>query len=309
MSDARTTPTATSRHRRARRCKPRRSGEALHKIAAQVTKAFPCRRSPRHGCRTRWSADRTARGRRGAPARGVPAWLRRRRQRPDRDRPRLAGPDAERRVRVAARAVSMRPVADRPRVVSAHRPGAERALARRLRRRADPRPVPRRRAQAPQPAAVGAGAGRLQPGHHDGAACRPAPRRRAVRRRRLFRHPGARPRGQARIAGGRDQVAAAGPADPWRQRRADPAARRCLWPPTASPRSACRSNGTFRPGSATESTRKGCARAANSSRGGSRAALPSLPTTLGGRFTILSPYPIHLALLRSRTPRRSRTLP
>ncbi len=55
------------------------------------------------------------------------------------------------------------------------------------------RPVPRRRAQAPQPAAVGAGAGRLQPGHHDGAACRAAPRRRAARHRRLFRPPGARP--------------------------------------------------------------------------------------------------------------------
>ena len=35
----------------------------------------------------------------------------------------------------------------------------------------------RRRARAPQSAALGAGAGRLQPGHHDGAARRPAPRR------------------------------------------------------------------------------------------------------------------------------------
>ena len=34
----------------------------------------------------------------------------------------------------------------------------------------------RRRACAPQPAGIGAGAGRLQPGHHDGAACGPAPR-------------------------------------------------------------------------------------------------------------------------------------
>ena len=44
-------------------------------------------------------------------------------------------------------------------------------------------PVPRRisrcRTQAAQPAAVRAGAGRLQPGHDDGAACRAAPRRSA----------------------------------------------------------------------------------------------------------------------------------
>ena len=46
----------------------------------------------------------------------------------------------------------------------------------------------RRRTGAPQTAAFGAGAGRLQPGHHDGAACRAAPRRAAGGDRRLFRH-------------------------------------------------------------------------------------------------------------------------
>ena len=55
-----------------------------------------------------------------------------------------------------------------------------------------PRPVleafPRCRTRAPQAAALGAGAGRLQPGHHDGAACRAAPRRGAGGDRRLFRH-------------------------------------------------------------------------------------------------------------------------
>ena len=60
------------------------------------------------------------------------------------------------------------------------------------------RAFPRRRARAPQAAADGARAGRLQPGHHDGAACRAAPRRRAGRDRRLFRHVRAAGRRQRR---------------------------------------------------------------------------------------------------------------
>ncbi len=58
----------------------------------------------------------------------------------------------------------------------------ERALGRRQQGRPGAGAIPRRRARAPQAAAVGAGAGRLQPGHHDGAArracaapCRPPP--------------------------------------------------------------------------------------------------------------------------------------
>ena len=64
----------------------------------------------------------------------------------------------------------------------------ERALGRRQAGRAGAGRVPRRRARAPQAAAVGAGAGRLQPGHDDGAACRACAARRARRDRRLFRH-------------------------------------------------------------------------------------------------------------------------
>ena len=49
----------------------------------------------------------------GKATRRVPARLRRRRQRPDRHRPRLAGPVAGRRLRLAARAAPVRPGADR----------------------------------------------------------------------------------------------------------------------------------------------------------------------------------------------------
>ena len=55
-----------------------------------------------------------------APARGVPARLRRRRQRPDRDRPRLAGAAAARGLRLAACAGALRTGADGTAVVPAH---------------------------------------------------------------------------------------------------------------------------------------------------------------------------------------------
>ena len=60
-------------------------------------------------------------------------------------------------------------------------PRSGRALDRRQQAAPGAQRVPRRRAGAPATAAGGAGAGRLQPGHHDGAACRPAP---AASRRR-----------------------------------------------------------------------------------------------------------------------------
>src|SRR6187401_1920951 len=62
------------------------------------------------------------------------------------------------------------------------------------------------------------GARRLQPGHHDGAVCRPAPCETARRHHRLLRHAGG-----ARDARRGDQVAAAGPVAARRQRRDDPA--------------------------------------------------------------------------------------
>ena len=121
---------------------------------------------------------------------------------------------------------------------------------------------------APQPAAVGAGAGRLQPGHHDGAACRAcAARSRAARDRRLFRACWScrrRPMPDKFAAeiksrppvllihGDRDDLHPGAGAVPGRR--------------TAWRRSKCRSNGTSRPASATASTRKACATAASSWR-------------------------------------------
>ena len=114
-----------------------------------------------------------------------------------------------------------------------------------------------------RPAAFGAGAGRIFARHHDGAACRLAPRRRAGRDRRLFRPAGAAGQRRSRNFRGRDQEPAAGaagtrrpgPADP--DRRAFPRRARA-WRPWR-----CRSSGTSRPASATASTRKACATAAN----------------------------------------------
>ena len=60
--------------------------------------------------------------------------------------------------------------------------------------------------------AVGAGPGRLQPRHHDGAACGLAPRHGAGRDRRLFRPPGAAAGCRCRGFCRRDQIAAAGAA-------------------------------------------------------------------------------------------------
>ena len=162
-----------------------------------------------NGHRTRRTADRAAHRRRGAPARGVPAWVRRRRQRPHRHRPCLAAGHAARRIRVAARAQSMWSGWSRARVVSFDGSSASRTMARSDDLRARAQPVPRRRACAPQLAAVGAGAGRLQPGHHDGAACRLAPRGRAARHRRLFRPAGGAAGRQAGDDCRGDQVAPA----------------------------------------------------------------------------------------------------
>ena len=65
----------------------------------------------------------------------------------------------------------------RARMVSLDLPRSGRALDRRQGRGAGAQCVSRRRIGAPAIAAVGAGAGRLFARHHDGAACRLAPRR------------------------------------------------------------------------------------------------------------------------------------
>src|SRR5262249_6967380 len=173
----------------------------------------------RDGRRAQRAAHRAALGQ-GPPPRRVPPRLRGGRQRYDRHRPRLAAASARRRIRVAARAAAMRPGADGSRVVSIDLPRSERALERMSRGGAGAEPVSRCRACPSRPARIGAGAGWVQPGHHDGPAHRTAPRRRAGGHRRLFRPVRAAPRQRSRRREGRDRGAAADPARPRRPRRA-----------------------------------------------------------------------------------------
>ena len=119
----------------------------------------------------------------------------------------------------------------------------------------------RRRTGAPQSAALRLGPGRLQPGHHDGTACRPAPRDFAGGDRRLFRHAGTAGRRRPRIISRRDCQQASRAAGAWRSRTRSS---RCRPSSTAHKtwrRWKCRPNGIFRPASATASTRKACATA------------------------------------------------
>ena len=171
---------------------------------------------------------------------------------------------AARGFRLAACAGAVRPGAGRAAMVCADLPRSGRTLDRRQQGGAGAGAVSRRRAHPPQAAAVGAGAGRFQPGHHDGAACRAAPRGRAGGDRRLFG-----PSGRAA------RTATPKPSPPRSSR-----GRRCCWSTAIAtissrrrlcsrrrkglPRSGYRSNGISRPESATASTPKGCAMAANS---------------------------------------------
>ena len=95
-------------------------------------------------------------------------------------RPRLAADPCRDRLRLAARAGAVRAGAGRQAMVRADLPRSGRALGRRQQGRARARSLSRQGIGAPEIAAVGAGARRLQPGHHDGAACRPAPPGRAL---------------------------------------------------------------------------------------------------------------------------------
>ena len=124
---------------------------------------------------------------------------------------------------------------------------------------------PRGRARPPELAAVGAGAGRLQPGHHDGAARGASPRRAARGHRRLFRHLRAAGQGQARRRRGRDQIASRRSCWSTAPRTISFRRRRCSRARRRWPRSRCRSSGTCRRASATASTRRACATAARSS--------------------------------------------
>src|SRR5579883_3515204 len=85
--------------------------KARHGADAKMERGAP------DGGRAGWSAAGAARRRGGAPTRGVSAWLRGRRQRPDRHRPRLAAATASLRVRVPACAGAVRPGTHGPTVV------------------------------------------------------------------------------------------------------------------------------------------------------------------------------------------------
>ena len=163
------------------------------------------------------------------PAGRVPARLWRRRQRPDRHRPRLAGPACP--TPRSCRRTRREPCGQAP-IGREWFPltfrDPERALGRRQRGGARAQRIPRRRTRAPQSAAVGARAGRLQPRHHDGAACRPAPRRR--RRRRSSAIPACwccRTRPSPRAFAAEIKSQAAGAADPRRSRTSSFRCRRC----------------------------------------------------------------------------------
>ena len=173
--------------------------------------------------------------------------------------------------------------------------------------------LPRRRTQAPQSAALRAGAGRLQPGHHDGAACRPAPRGR--RRRRSSAIPACwscrtMPTSEAFAA--EIKSAAAGAADPRRRGPTHSGAGAVPCRARRWPRSRCRSNGTSRPASATASTRKACARAANfcakrfASRANSRPLAGNPPPRLHNPVTL--PYILGVLAAWRQHSRRSRSV-
>ena len=204
----------------------------------------------------------------GAAARRVPARLRRRRQRSDRDRPRLAAilPHAAFVSPHAPEPCGQAPVGRQWFPLTFRDPnerwiGVNKA-APVLERFLDAELAP------PQVAAVGAGAGRFQPGHHDGAACRAAPRRRAGRDRRLFRPPRRAARRRSRSLRRRDQVAAAGAAGSRRSATNSFRRRRYSRQHRGLPRSRCRSNGICRPASVTASMPRGCATAASFWPGG-----------------------------------------
>ena len=166
------------------------------------------------------------RGGQAQAAGGVPARLWRRRQRPDRHRPRLAGAAAGHRVRLAARARAVRPGADRPAMVRAHLPRSERALGRRATR---PRPVlerfldaelARRKLPPSALALVGFSQGTMMALHVGLAPRRP-------RRRPSSAIPACsccRTTAEPEAVAARDQVAAAGAAGPRRPGRPDPGA-------------------------------------------------------------------------------------
>ena len=127
-------------------------------------------------------------------ARRISARLWRGRKRSDRARPAMAQPDASGRFRVAQRAGALPRNAARAAMVcacesSARRSGRRgRALERRGQGARRPRCFSRRGTAAASTRRFAVGAGRLQPGHDDGVACRPAAQARPGGDPGLFGH-------------------------------------------------------------------------------------------------------------------------
>src|SRR4029077_5926717 len=149
-------------------------------------------------------------------ARGLPAWLRSRRQRPDRYRAGLAADPARRGIRLTTCTGAVRASTSRPAVVRAHVPRSRRALAWRQQGGAYARALSRRRTWAARLAAEGARPRGLQPGHDDVAACRVAPGNRTGSDCRLFRHARAAKGRPTAERGQRNQITAAGVVGAWR---------------------------------------------------------------------------------------------
>ena len=158
--------------------------------------------------------SRSPRRRQARPSRRAAARLRRRRRGPDRAGPGAGAADARRRLPCTERALSLRGQPLRLPVVRHLAPRSGGRGSRRARRRALRRELPRRHPGAIRARREQDRAGRLLPGHDDGAACRAAADEAARRHRRLLRHAG-----RAGVAGRRDQVAPSRGAAARRQRR------------------------------------------------------------------------------------------
>ena len=187
-------------------------------LPVRQTSAIRCRPQPRRKRGAKNGRDSTARGLSRAAGRAkrlvvFAARLWRRRQRPDRDRPRLAEilPDTAFVSPHAPEPCGQAPVGRQWFPLTFRDPNERWTGVQQGRARA--RAISRQGIGAPAIAAVCAGPGRLQPRHDDVAACRPAPRGRARGDRRLFRHvrsaerradPTRLPRRFARAAGAAD---------------------------------------------------------------------------------------------------------
>ncbi len=158
------------------------------------------KRENRNGVASAFRSPLAARARRGHASCRAVSWLWRGWQRSHRACAALAELAADGCFRRAQRARTLRRLADGLSMVSdlAPRSGGNAEGRRRCRRHAQR--ISRQRTCASRIAARTSGAGGLQPGHDDVAACGPQPRGEAGRDRRLFRHARRRRNRKRRLA-------------------------------------------------------------------------------------------------------------